>query len=359
MEIWQNIIDFLGPWLAKIGVILATALVLNILQRLALWRLVRRAHAEVKPWRAGILRALPSPLALLIWVCAIAWSAKIANERLDWQIAGLIVSLASFGIILAVTWFGLRATRNVKQNLLAGAQLRGEQLDFTSVDAIAKFVIVVIVIIAMIFVLQNFGFSVSGLLTFGGLGALAVGLAAQDTLANFFGGWMIYMTRPFSIGDWIRSPDRELQGTVEKIGWLQTRIRAFDTRPLYVPNSIFNSIIVVNPSRMVQRRIYEKLGVRHVDVKSLGKIVADVEQYLHAHEELDQAQSILVYFDEMNLNQLNFFIWCFTRSTAWVDYQRTKQDVLFKVADIIESHGAEIGEPTTTVSLAGDWPRPE
>ncbi|HET9680361.1 MAG TPA: mechanosensitive ion channel family protein, partial [Gammaproteobacteria bacterium] len=359
VELWQNSIELLGPWLAKVGAILIAALVLNILQRLVLWRLVRRARGEEKPWSAGILHALPSPLALLIWVCAIAWAAKIANDQLDWQSAGLIVSLASFAIIMVVTWFALRATRYVKENLLANAQVRGEQLDFTSVDAIAKFIIVVIVIIAIIFALQNFGFSVSGLLTFGGLGALAVGLAAQGMLANFFGGWMIYLTRPFSVGDWIRSPDRELQGTVEKIGWMQTRIRAFDTRPLYVPNSIFNNIIVVNPSRMVQRRIYEKLGVRHVDVKSLGKIVADVEQYLHAHEELDQTQSILVYFDEMNLNQLNFFIWCFTRSAAWVDYQRIKQDVLFKVADIIESHGAEIGEPTTTVSLAGDWPRPE
>ena len=50
---------------------------------------------------------------------------------------------------------------------------------------------------------------------------------------------MVYMDRPFSIGDWISSPDKDIEGTVEQIGWRSTRIRTFDKRPLYVPNAIF------------------------------------------------------------------------------------------------------------------------
>ena len=114
-------------------------------------------------------------------------------------------------------------------------------------------------------ILQSLGVSVSGLLAFGGIGGIAVGFAARDLLANFLGGLSIYLDRPFTVGDWIRSPDREIEGTVEEIGWRMTRIRTFDQRPLYVPNSIFASVALENPSRMNNRRIYETLGIRYED----------------------------------------------------------------------------------------------
>ena len=69
---------------------------------------------------------------------------------------------------------------------------------------------------------------------------------------------MVYLDRPFKVGDWIRSPDKDIEGTVEKIGWRLTTIRTFDKRPLYVPNQVFTNVSVQNPSRMSHRRIYEK-----------------------------------------------------------------------------------------------------
>ena len=75
----------------------------------------------------------------------------------------------------------------------------------------------------------------------------------------------VYLDRPFAVGDWVRSPDREIEGTVENIGWRVTRIRTFDKRPLYIPNSIFSQIAVENPSRMSNRRIKETIGIRYDD----------------------------------------------------------------------------------------------
>ena len=82
------------------------------------------------------------------------------------------------------------------------------------------------------------------------MGGIAVGFAARDLLANFLGGLSIFMDRPFAVGDWIRSPDREIEGTVEDVGWRVTRIRTFDQRPLYVPNSVFSTVALENPSRL-------------------------------------------------------------------------------------------------------------
>ena len=87
-------------------------------------------------------------------------------------------------------------------------------------------------------------------MAFGGIGGIAIGFAAKDLLANFFGALMIFLDRPFSIGDWIRSPDREIEGVVEDIGWRSTKIRTFDKRPLFIPNSAFASLTVENASKM-------------------------------------------------------------------------------------------------------------
>ena len=189
-------------------------------------------------------------------------------------------------------------------------------------------------------------------LAFGGIGGIAVGFAAKDLLANFFGGLMVYLDRPFVVGDWVRSPDKEIEGTVEEIGWRLTRIRTFDKRPLYVPNGIFAQIAVENPSRMSNRRIKEIVGVRYDDVGKVAAIVADIKDMLRAHPEIDQQQTLIVNFDQFSSSSLDILVYTFTRTTVWVSYHEIKQDVLLKIADIVAGHGAEMAFPTRTVHLA-------
>ena len=127
--------------------------------------------------------------------------------------------------------------------MITHKRLSGDDIDETTVDAVAKLLRISVIITGVLVALQSLGYSISGVLAFGGVGGIAVGFAARDLLANFFGGLMIYMDRPFNVGEWIRSPDKEIEGTVEKIGWRLTTIRTFDKRPLYVPNSLFNNLI--------------------------------------------------------------------------------------------------------------------
>ena len=162
---------------------------------------------------------------------------------------------------------------------------------------------------------------------------------------------MILLDRPFSVGDWIRSPDREIEGTVEDIGWRLTRIRTFDQRPLYVPNAVFTNLAVENPSRMRNRRIYETIGVRYDDVGVLRQIVSDVESMLREHPDIDLNRTLMVNFVEFGPSSLDFFIYTFTRTKLWAEFHAIKQDVLFRIAEIIEGHGAEIAFPTQTLHV--------
>jgi len=224
-------------------------------------------------------------------------------------------------------------------------------VDVTTATAIGKLLRASVIITAILSVLQTLGVSVSGIMAFGGIGGIAVGFAAKDLLANFFGGLMIYLDRPFVVGDWIKSPDRQIEGTVENIGWRLTMIRTFDRRPLYVPNSVFANIAVENPSRMQNRRIYETFGVRYDDASRVKLIVDDVRTLLQNHEDIDPACTLIVNFDQFGASSLNFFIYTFTRTTNWIEFHKVKEKVLLQVLEIIEKHGAECAFPTTTVHL--------
>ena len=199
--------------------------------------------------------------------------------------------------------------------------------------------------------LQTLGFSIGGVLAFGGIGGIAIGFAAKDLLANFFGGLTIYLDRPFSVGDWIRSPDRDIEGTVEEIGWRLTRIRTFDKRPLYLPNATFTQIAVENPSRMLNRRIFETIGIRYDDAARMRDILRDVENMLREHPEIDQEQLTMVNFNAFAASSLDFFVYTFTRTTVWAEYHRVKQDVLLRILDIIDANGAEVAFPTSTLHV--------
>ena len=171
------------------------------------------------------------------------------------------------------------------------------------------------------------------------------------TVSNLLSPLMVYLDRPFSVGDWIRSPDREIEGTVERIGWRLTVIRTFDKRPLYVPNSVFANIAVENPSRMTNRRIYETIGIRYADVDKMELITADVESMLRQHPEIDTSHTLMVNFVSFAPSSMDFFVYTFTKTTVWTEFHKIKQDVLLKIEDIISGHGAEIAFPTSTVHV--------
>lgn len=160
------------------------------------------------------------------------------------------------------------------------------------------------------------------------------------------------MDRPFVVGDWVRSPDKNIEGTVEHIGWRLTRIRTFDKRPLYVPNATFSTISLENPSRMTHRRIQETIGVRYDDIAQVRAIADGVKRMLIDHDEIDDDQTLIVNLNQFGGSSVNLLVYTFTKTTIWVKFHEVKQDVLLKIAEIIEQHGAEIAFPTTTLHVA-------
>ena len=338
--------------LIQASVVLLVALLIDWTQKRVLTKLQAKSDKTRTYWDSALLEAAGKPLSLLIWILAITFAVDVAKDESAAVIFTAVDPIRDVGAIAAVTWFLVRLVTRVETHMLRARLQAGKPFDRTTADAIAKLLRISVIVIAFLVILQTLGFSVAGVLAFGGVGGIVVGFAARDLLANFFGGLMIYLDRPFEVGDWIRSPDKEIEGTVENIGWRLTRIRTFDKRPLYVPNSVFANIAVENPERMTNRRIYETIGIRYDDAGKMAAITRDVKQMLRDHPEIDTKQTMIVNFVKFAPSSLDFFVYTFTRTTDWIRFHEIKEDVMLRIIEIIEGHGAESAFPTSTIHIA-------
>ena len=199
--------------------------------------------------------------------------------------------------------------------------------------------------------------SFAGLLTFGGIGGIAIGLAGKDVLSNLFSGVMLYFDRPFNIGDWISSPDRQIEGTVVEIGWRITKIMTFQNRPLYVPNYVFSSISVENPGRMLNWRINASIGIISDDAGKIKTIVSQIKDMLEKNDAIDKSQALVVNFDQIGNYSLNILVYCFTKTTVWREWLQIQEDIYLQIIDIVQNNGSSIANPTQTVILQKDAPK--
>lgn len=341
-----SIAGLLQHWDTNVLLITIASFLAWVIWRIVYGRLEVLVNKTQFHWDDLTLAALKTPVSTLIW----CWPATVSlgfllqdhmGDKLNW------LSTVKLLLIISIfVWITMRLINNIEQYVLTE-----KNRDETTVQAIAKVSRLFFIVIGAMTVMQAFGLSLSGLLTFGGVGGLIVGLAAKDLLSNFFGGMMIYFDRPFKVGDWVRSPDRQIEGTVERIGWRMTIIRTFDKRPLYVPNSVFSNIVVENPSRMLNRRINETIGIRYDDSKKVETIVEEIKAMLNNHPDIDTKQTLIVNFNAFGPSSLDLLVYTFTKTVNWIRYHEVKQDVLLQIMSIIHQHDADIAYPTQTIKL--------
>ncbi len=307
-------------------------------------------------WTEIILTALRKPLLVLIWYLAFIYGLMLLLQYTKDRLLLPLDTATSLGLLIICVWFLLRLIKKVETKLMQGELVR-KTFDKTTVDGMIKLCKILLLAVAILSILQTLGVPLAAIYTAAGGAGIGITLAAQDVLKNIFGGLMLYFDRPFNIGDWISSPDKDIEGTVEKIGWRTTRLRTFDKRPLYVPNSTFLVVSVKNPSRMLHRRIRTDVGVRYRDFRQIPKITQDIETMLRQHPDITTKQSIWVNLVNFGPSSLDIRIYAFTKTKEWIPFQKIQQDVLLKVLDIITNHGAELAFPSRTLYVTKDLNR--
>jgi len=343
-------------WMIQVFVMVMITFIAGALVRQILARLAKRAQKTRTQVDDVLFGSMLGPARVLVWIVGLSFAAQIIGMQTEEaqtkkMIVDVVSVLRNVGIIATVAWFLLRFINNYETSYIKAKTSAGEKIDKTLISAVRNALRAAVIVTAALIVLQTMGININGLLAFGGVGGITVGFAAKELIANMFGGMTIYIDKPFGVGDWIRSPDREIEGTVEEIGLRVTVIRTFDKRPLYVPNAVFTTIAVENPSRMSHRRIRETIGVRYDDIGQVPAILQDIRKYLNESQEIDQSQTLMVNVNEFGASSVDFFIYTFTRTTVWTEFHTVKEKVMLAISDIVTRHGAEIAYPTTTVHV--------
>lgn len=294
-----------------------------------------------------LIKSLHRPLLFLIWIVGV-YIALLAMKPTDdasffWQI---IDEIKGVGIVILFIWFANKAINGYEMHFVNRSKTLKTMLDITSIHAIVQLLKIIVLVTAILSLMRVFNMDITALVTVGGIGGVGIAFAAKELLANFFGGLLIILDRPFEVGDWIRSPDKQIEGTVEHIGWRLTRIRTFDKRPRYIPNAIFLTLVVENASRMSHRRIKTQFGLRYKDALKVDKVLAEIEEMLRNYDEIDATQTLMVKLIAFGESSLDIMVYTFTKTTNWVHFQTVQQQVFLNIIEIVTRNGAECAFPT-------------
>ncbi len=257
----------------------------------------------------------------------------------------------AFVIITTISFAkGLAASFTPKSTLYKKIKEKtSRNVEDSMFDFVLKVIRIIIYIIAGFIVITTLGFNLNGLIAGLGIGGVIVTLAAQDTAKNLFGGLVIFLDKPFVVGDWIQMDTFE--GTVEDITFRSTRIRTFENAIVNVPNSVISNASIVNWSKMEKRRYKTNLCIKlDTPLEKLEIFKKRVEDMLQAREAIFD-DSIIVKFDTIVDNGLNVLICSYTDSVDYTSYLSEKEDINSKIMKILREENIELAYDTKTICI--------
>lgn len=229
---------------------------------------------------------------------------------------------------------------------------QGASIDFKSaLDTLFMIVrgAIYLVIVFILMRVWDLNHLADGLFTIGGVGAVFVSFAARDSIANIFGGVMILFDRPFRIGDYIKSPDRDIEGTVERIGWRVTQVRTPMKSVKYIPNSMFSTVSIENVTRMSNRRIRLSIGLRYADLNKVKKISHQLELKIDDLDFVDKRMSNFCTFNSLGDFSVDLLLNVYTKPLSYREYNKGIEELLQTVVKIVKKNEADFPFPTTTL----------
>jgi MscS family membrane protein len=238
----------------------------------------------------------------------------------------------------------IRFIKLFEEQLLQG-KFKNQTTDKTTIQITGKILRVASFTIFSLLLLPILGIEVTGIFAVLGSSTLILGIGAQQIIANYWGGIVVHSDGHFRVGDWIYSPEKEIEGIVEYIGWRSTHIRTFDRKMLYIPNSSFSTNIVVNASKMTNRRIKDVINLRYEDAPRINKILEEANAMLQAHPELDKTRRLALHLTGFGPFSLKLELHAFTYTIDWQEYRDIQERIFLEIIKVITDNGAQIALP--------------
>jgi len=345
-----------------------------------LHRLITRKQDPLDALMLSNIDSLRRPLFIVILTFGLQLGLEILQHP---RVSEEENTLFYFIYLIAFSYMLIRLIDNIFYHFLRErAAVKNKQMRSELINLILSIIKIVVIVTAALFFLVHIGVNITGLVASLGIGGLAVALAAKDTLSNFFGLLKILSDNSFSQGDWIEAGD--VEGTVVEIGFISTDIRTFDNALITVPNEKLANVPLKNYNRRkVGRRIKMHIGVTYgSDREQLAKAVKAIRQMLLEHPdtvvpgEYDSAlyarlkkrekrlisvedkfgikTSLMVYLDQLSASSMDILIYTFTNTVDWEEWLRIKQDIIFKIWEILDAHDLAFAFPSQSLYFDRD-----
>ena len=293
--------------------------------------------------------AFYNPLRVFFGVLGIYIAIIFLKQPLNISDEVMVVVTKAFQIISVIIFAkGLAESFTPKSSFVKKIREKTtKNVEDSIFDFMLKIVRALIYIIAGFIVITLLGFNLNGLVAGLGIGGVIVTLAAQDTAKNLFGGLVIFLDKPFIVGDWIEmSP---FEGTVEDITFRSTRIRTFENSLVNIPNSVISNSSIINWSKMEKRRYKTNLCIQiDTPLEKIQKFQARVKEMLQEREAIYD-DSIIVKFDEIKDNGINILVYSYTNSVDYSSYLAEKENINCKIMKILREENIELAYDTKTV----------
>ena len=340
----------LWQWAALIALIGVVFVLSYLIVRPVFRALLALARHSETPWDEVLLEKVVGPARLAAAV-ALFYGGALAL-RLPEQGNAMVANLCKVLIVVCLAWVLARAVDLFSAHIQSGLNAKGNKASITLVPLGRRITKVFIYTLAALSVLQNLGFSIGGLLAGLGIGGLAIALAAQKTLENLFGGFVLVADRPVRIGDFCRVGEH--LGTIEDIGMRSSKIRTLDRTVVSVPNAELSTVRIENYGVRDKMRIHTILQVGYdTSPDQMRYLLVELRRMLYAHPRT-LPEPCRVRFVNFGAHSLDIEVYVFVDTQEWHEFTGIREDVYLRIMNVVEESGAYFAYPSQTLYLGRD-----
>jgi MscS family membrane protein len=293
-----------------------------------------------------MIPALEPPTATLVILCGVIAALSVVPL---WETVPNLVRLGEKGALTAVVLWGIACAGGaVIDHFAAGARSRQHHIA-AFIPLIKRTLAAFFIVFSILVVFESLGFEVKTFLAGLGIGGLAFALAAQDTIANMFGSFVVVMDQPFYVGEYIRIQGHE--GTVEEIGLRSTRLRTAQRTQIVIPNKTVAAEVITNFTRMPQRRVDTTLGVTYDSpLERIQLALADIRALLRADPGVHQGQ-IVVSLADFSDSSLRVQILYFTADPDWESHMAVRERINLALLRVCAARGVSLQYPDPVIRM--------
>ncbi len=341
LRVWQ--------WIGILLVFLAAFLIHQVL-----WRIIIPLMRRLASFRKAPLYVKPQiigRIARYISLILIIQLVKLFIPSLQFQVelSTIVITVLRLLTTLFVVLTGLQIV-NIFTHFLSQRTLQTEsKLDEQLVPIVESILQVLVVAAGVIQALNILGVNITALIAGISVGAVAIGLAAKDTVANVFGSLVIFLDRPFQIGDWINYGG--IDGTVEQVGIRATRVRTFANSLVYIPNGVLTNATVNNYGLRVFRRFKTTVSVTYDTPPVLiEKFIEGMREIVVNHPNT-RKDYFEIHLNDFGPSSLNILFYIFFAVPSWSEELKGRHEVMLAVIRLAEELGVRFAFPTSTIHI--------